>query len=296
MQQERENTVIPAKRKLEDRGLRSDELEKTDLPPVPSEGVNGGHAPLIAVAQASRSSISPVMQRKKRVRYSDPPIWGTKHANNRRLNAPNFVLHHKVVHNHHAQINGRQDAFVKPERTSRHASPDEKRSAAPSHPPPPDQAAPGPPNADGPLGPWEPSITGQKPLEELAKNVADFLYLNVVANPDMGEITSRGVQFEIEAKLGTLISKDTNGRVSLPVATECILQDNGRIAFRSSMTEVRCNSLFRSTLDKKHVTKFFLATDRANIEPSTSSSTSWSKPRIETTKPTKNLGRVLEST
>jgi hypothetical protein len=246
VQQEREHTVTPAKRKLEDRDLKPDELEKPDMRPSPFEGANGNHAPPSTATQATRSSTSPVMQRKKRLRYAGPPIWATTYSDNRRLNAANFVLR-KIVHNHQAQINGKQDGFVKPERTSRHASPDEKRSAAQSHPPPPDPAPSGAPNADGLLGPWEPTITGQKPSEELTKNVADFLYLNVVANPDMGEISSRGVQFEIEAKLGTLISKDTNDRVFLPVATECILQDNGRIAFRSSMTEVSLSPLLSTT-------------------------------------------------
>lgn len=89
------------------------------------------------------------------------------------------------------------------------------------------------------LGPWEESVTGEKPYEELTRKVADFLYLNVVINPNMAEIQGLGVQFEIEAKLGTLISKDTNQRVSLPVASECLLQDTGRWSFKSSMTEVQ---------------------------------------------------------
>jgi hypothetical protein len=75
-------------------------------------------------------------------------------------------------------------------------------------------------------------------LEELSKNVADFLFIHVINNQDMQEITSRGIQFEIEAKLGTLIDKDTNQRVDRFVATECVLDENGRVAFRSSMTEV----------------------------------------------------------
>jgi hypothetical protein len=88
------------------------------------------------------------------------------------------------------------------------------------------------------LGPWEPSITGLKPYEELSRQVADFLFVNVLKTPDMGEITSRGIQFEVEAKLGTLIDRDTNHRISRGVASECVLSDNNRVAFKSSMTEV----------------------------------------------------------
>lgn len=69
--------------------------------------------------------------------------------------------------------------------------------------------------------------------------MADFLFVNVVSNPNMIEIQGLGVQFEIEAKLGQLISKDTNQRMDLPVATECLLQDNNRVTFKSSMTEVQ---------------------------------------------------------
>ena len=82
-------------------------------------------------------------------------------------------------------------------------------------------------------------MTGAKPYEELTRKVADFLYLNVVSNPNMMEIQQLGVQFEIEAKLGQLISKDTNQRIELPVSSECLLQDTGRVTFKSSMTDVQ---------------------------------------------------------
>lgn len=79
-------------------------------------------------------------------------------------------------------------------------------------------------------------MTGAKPYEELTRKVADFLYVNVVSSPNMMEIQQLDVQFEIEAKLGQLISKDTNHRIELPVASECLLLDTGRVTFKSSMT------------------------------------------------------------
>jgi polynucleotide 5'-triphosphatase len=88
------------------------------------------------------------------------------------------------------------------------------------------------------LGPWEKSITGKKPFEHMTKIVADWLYVNVVSRDDLGELASRGVEVEIEAKLGQLIDKDTSQRYMLPVLSECVLADNGRIGFKSSMTEV----------------------------------------------------------
>ena len=87
--------------------------------------------------------------------------------------------------------------------------------------------------------PWEPSIENQKPMDMFSKAVGDFLFFNVLTNGNIEEIRSRGVQFEIEAKLGTIIDKSTNDRIYLPVRVgECVMGDEARIAFRSSMTEV----------------------------------------------------------
>jgi hypothetical protein len=88
------------------------------------------------------------------------------------------------------------------------------------------------------LGPWEKSITGKKPFEQMTKIVADWLYVNVVSRNDLGELASRGVEVEIEAKIGQLIDKDTNQRFTLPVLSECLVAENPRIGFKSSMTEV----------------------------------------------------------
>ncbi|KAI9834642.1 MAG: mRNA-capping enzyme subunit beta [Phylliscum demangeonii] len=98
---------------------------------------------------------------------------------------------------------------------------------------------------DGPLGPWEPSITNIIPYEEVTRAVMDFLFMEVVERRDVGAgptgaSASHGAHLEIEAKLGHLIDKNTNERVRLPISTECVFnQKDGswRTAFRSSMTE-----------------------------------------------------------
>ena len=93
--------------------------------------------------------------------------------------------------------------------------------------------------------PWEPSIENQKPMDVFSKAVGDFLFFNVLTNGNMEEIRSRGVQFEIEAKLGTIIDKSTNDRIYLPVRVgECVMGDGARIVFRSSMTEVGPSHLY----------------------------------------------------
>ncbi|RQM08422.1 hypothetical protein DH86_00000448 [Scytalidium sp. 3C] len=71
----------------------------------------------------------------------------------------------------------------------------------------------------------------------MTKLLADWIYLKVVSRADIGELSSRGVEVEIEAKLGQLIDSDTNQRYYVPVQSECILSETGRVRFVSSMTE-----------------------------------------------------------
>ena len=104
-----------------------------------------------------------------------------------------------------------------------------------------------PPLAEtGPLGAWEPSITNIIPYEDLVKTVSDWLYGAVVVRSDVGVGpagggTGGGAVLEIEAKIGQLIDKHTNDRLSLPVLNECVVNKSDpriQIAFKSSMTEV----------------------------------------------------------
>lgn len=90
------------------------------------------------------------------------------------------------------------------------------------------------------LGPWEPSLSGKTPFQQLTKHVADWFFTSVVLRPDHHELKARGVEIEIEAKLGTLIDHDTQQRIHYPIDTECIISaDRNRMTFKSSMTEVR---------------------------------------------------------
>ncbi|KAM7221244.1 CYTH-like domain containing protein [Rhypophila decipiens] len=232
---DRERVSTPAKRKLEDRELRSDELERRGTRPPPFQDV------------ADRSVRGPESAQAKRPRrkmiHKTAPIWAQP-AQGRNLVNPNCILYRPSAgHNH--QVNGKSESLV-----SRHTSPEERRStiapqAAP--PPPPPAAAQQPMRpvaeqayAEGPLGPWEPSITNQTPQGSMSKRLCDFFFATVVSNDYLGEMQSRGIKFEIEAKFGVLIDKHTQGRVALPIETNCILSDNGNwLAFRSSMTEAQ---------------------------------------------------------
>lgn len=170
-------------------------------------------------------SHSPPQPPKKRIRYTEPPIWAQS------------VRNKALANRSPIKVNGKQPSAVAPP----HNVPTPAvRETNGNHQPSPVVVRPGPsdpPHASHLLGPWEESITGKKPFEQMTKLVADFLYMNVVDREDIGELSSRGIEVEIEAKLGQIIDKETNERLRLPVMSECLLQDNQRAAFRSSMTE-----------------------------------------------------------
>ncbi|KAF7122453.1 hypothetical protein CNMCM5793_000478 [Aspergillus hiratsukae] len=108
---------------------------------------------------------------------------------------------------------------------------------------PPAPAAPALPV--GSLGPWEPSITGFIPHEEITKLVCDFLFQHVVLRNDANAAPAgtaaagQGAIIEVEAKLGHIIDMDRGERLSLPILTESVINKENprfRTAFESSMT------------------------------------------------------------
>ncbi|PBP18173.1 mRNA capping enzyme, partial [Diplocarpon rosae] len=202
------------KRKLEDREMAVEEprrMDSTDTRPQ----VNGNHRV---------PSSSPQPPPKKRNRYTEPPIWAQSIRNkalpigrgpvNVNVKPPQAI---KPVHAPQTQTNGSQS----------------------SHP----TTINGKAHPSALLGPWEPSITGVKPVEQVTKLVADFLYVNVISRGDLGELASRGVEIEIEAKLGHIVDKETSQRYRLPVSSECVLMTTNRVRFESSMTESQHCSL-----------------------------------------------------
>lgn len=186
----------------------------------PSESMS--HASRTPDATAAVSS--PHQPMKKRRRYAEPPIW-----------AQSYPAFKKSGHTSATSqvVNGAQPTKQDnesmlgtnghPQIVTRHSI---QTSEQPSDP-------------NGPLGMWEQSILGADPLQEVPKQIADWLYINVVDRPDMGELQSRGVEIEIEAKLGTLTDMDSNQRIYYPVTTECLLDpQRSRVSFHSSMSEV----------------------------------------------------------
>ena len=227
------NANAAAKRKLDDRELKQEELERREVRPPPFENRN-------------RSNHTPNKAVKRRL-YDNPPPWAQQANRGTTLKEPNFVLYKPVHAPGHGpvQINGH----------SRHPSPEEKRSVSIKHElapraheirPNERSATPGtqgPPAGAhskwGPLGPWESTLTGDVPQDAMAKVVADFLFHYIVLNENMGEIQGRGIQFEIEAKFGELIDRNTNQRIDLGVLSATILKEDDYVyPFRSIMTKV----------------------------------------------------------
>lgn len=172
------------------------------------------------------STASPQQPPKKKIRYTEPPIW-----------AQSVRSKNAVGGRGPAKVNGKQHVTalapapipIKTETNGTHQIPAAARGPAPE----PLDSEP------SLLGQWEPSITGVKPNEELVRQIADFIYNNVVSRNDLGELSSHGVEIEIEAKLGQFI--EMGDRVRWPVTTETIIAPGTQVQFRSAMTEV-CTS------------------------------------------------------
>lgn len=237
-----ERASTPAKRKMDDRDIKPEELDRQESRPPPFQA-NGAHRP----GSSSRSTAAhhpdvPMQTRRKR-RHVVPPIWAHPY-DRQQLKHPNYLL--RKPNANHIQVNGTSDSnsLARQERaTSRHVSPETAR--ANTQGPPPNQAPPVAAIANKPslLGPWETTIANQDPFDEMCKTVADFFFFNVINPAELGELHGRpGIQFEIEAKLGCLMDRNLQrqgSRYHLPVRSEVVLSDEDKnaFAFSSSMTE-----------------------------------------------------------
>ncbi|ESZ91092.1 hypothetical protein SBOR_8525 [Sclerotinia borealis F-4128] len=222
IQQQPEEYNNSTKRKMEDREISFEAPQRVEQDDVKPQ-INGDYR------SNSVATPSPQQPAKKRFRYTEPPIWARSAKGIKGLGR---------------KTNGRQltpqpSAQVPPATLIKQES-NGVRQASPAIPRP---VAGNDYDCDGPLGPWEPSISGRKPPAEMTRLVADFLFRHVVSREDTRELVSRGVEVEIEAKLGQLVSKETNQRLNLPIRSETVLMDNQFIAFKSTMTEVQHKNL-----------------------------------------------------
>ncbi|KAJ2905896.1 hypothetical protein MKZ38_003904 [Zalerion maritima] len=219
-QSQSERAVTPAKRKLSD----VEGVEHPRQAQRPAVDLNGAAVPQhlagTAATAAATTAIIPSLDGGKKMRphnYSkQPPVWaGPQDGHYSKLQRGNWTLHKRGP---------------KKERVEE----DDIFDEGPVPPPPPPAGPPG-----APLGTtryqWDTCLDSSPPaISGLTKAVADFFFSHVVMNQYAGEIRAHKIQFEIEAKLGTVIDKNTDNRVALPVISECAL--DGPYAFRSSIT------------------------------------------------------------
>ncbi|KAL3485611.1 CYTH-like domain-containing protein [Aspergillus germanicus] len=196
---------------------------------------------------------SPEPPKPKRRRYNQPPIFAqrTTRTKGRCPMIPNRI----PPVSKHIRNTPQNPWLVRQQAVSRATPPPTKIKrensvvngpSAPSTPAA--QSQPSEPPQLKSLGPWEPSITGFIPHEEITKIVCDFLFQHVVlrndalAGPAGATAVGQGAIIEIEAKLGKLIDLDRGERLQLPVLSESVInRENSRIrtSFESSMTQAQ---------------------------------------------------------
>ncbi|OJD11974.1 hypothetical protein AJ78_07357 [Emergomyces pasteurianus Ep9510] len=198
----------------------------------------------------SKSILPSGMPKKKRRRYDEPPIYARK-APRASGNPPAIPTGHTIPLPSKRVIPKQELQPDTPASRNRslppppsHSVPDAAQGETrtngnlPSRPPPIDQTATS-------LGPWEPSITGVIPHEEVTKLICDFLFQQVVMRRDIGaapaggSAVGQGAILEVEAKLGMLVDRNRGERVRIPALTECILAKDDpsiRVGFESSMS------------------------------------------------------------
>ncbi|KAJ3551657.1 hypothetical protein NPX13_g11310 [Xylaria arbuscula] len=230
--------ATPAKRKLDERDLRPDEVENQRQPPPPPK-LNGNHS----LPSQPSSTSSPTMARKRRIVHSTGPVWAQSGRKRTLAASRNYSIkqHKPVAPSSTTSVNGtypEPSAAIRAEHASRHNSPETARSTTLAREEPNQPTAKGSSTFGGQPFPWEPTIENAKPIDFISRSLADFFVFNVLHGPNPAELRSRGATFEIEAKLGTIIDKSTNDRIELRIqGGECIIGEEARIAFRSSMTE-----------------------------------------------------------
>lgn len=220
----------PAKRKLDDRDIKPEDLDRQEPRPPPFQA-NGAHRP----ESSARPTAAPVPATRRKPRHLTAPIWSQPY-NKQDLHHPNYHL--RKTGTSHPRTNGSAEPTnSRQERAaSRHVSPEASRGVTANHAPP----RPVNPDVATLLGPWEQTFANKKPIDAMVRAVADFLYFNVVSPPELKDLSAQpGIEFEIEAKLGCLVDRNLrdNTRKEFGISTEAVVRDE--CPFHSSMTEVR---------------------------------------------------------
>ncbi|KAI9371963.1 CYTH-like domain-containing protein [Aspergillus egyptiacus] len=198
------------------------------------------------VSESVAASGSSQPPKPKRRRYNEPPIYAQRSIRTKGR-CPAIPNPRQPVSKHIR--NTSQNPWLQRQPGPHPAAPPVKikRENSVVNGPPP---APTPPQSSElpklkSLGPWEPSITGLIPYEEVTKIACDFLFQHVVlrndamAGPAGSTASGQAPIVEVEAKLGQIIDMDRGERLRLPVLTETIISRDSprlRTSFESNMT------------------------------------------------------------
>ncbi|KAI5803864.1 CYTH-like domain-containing protein [Geopyxis carbonaria] len=208
-------------------------------PPTPTQQNNSSSNSAAAGQNNSPSSTGPP---RKRVRRDEAPIWARKAS---RSSSSSPVIPAK----RHPPNTSHQGPHIPPNFQLRPAPPPPPQNHPPpqqhhlqqsnAQPPPPPTSAPSGPIMLTGFGPWEPTIIGVETHDEMTRQIANFLYTNVVQQNDPSLSSGDGTILEIEAKVGYLIDKETQQRLRLPIRTETIYEssENHKIHFQSGVNK-----------------------------------------------------------
>ncbi|EEH46994.1 uncharacterized protein PADG_03092 [Paracoccidioides brasiliensis Pb18] len=225
------------------KSTRRSELPSSIEPSHIQQG-KGDHPPM------DTSKLPSDAPKRKRRRYDEPPTYARK-APRTSGNPPaiptgsNFSLPSKSAVPRHDSLPDKAPLRNRPLAPgTQHQVVGTTNGEAPTNGAPITRPAPLD-HAGSSLGPWEPSITGVIPHEEVTKLICDFLFQQVVMRRDIGAAPAGGSAvgqdaiLEVEAKLGLLIDRNRGERVRIPALTECIVAKDDpsiRVGFESSMS------------------------------------------------------------
>lgn len=184
----------------------------------------------------AESPAAPQDQKKVKVQPTGPPVWARLHPTN-----PGY--------HRQRQLYPRMGEVPEPVVDNKAVSqpPTQVSDQASTHAPVETEAVSKKVKTTEILGvPWELSVTGTLPADHLMHHVAEFLYITMLSHPDLGAGGSKDGALEIEAKVGTLVDKNENDRLKLPVTTPCALHEGfskSHVRFESFITEVGHSSL-----------------------------------------------------
>ncbi|KAJ5610579.1 hypothetical protein N7510_007298 [Penicillium lagena] len=197
-----------------------------------------------------RASVDSQPPKPKRRRYNEPPIFARRSIRSKGR-CPMIPNQQPPIPKHARRAY--QDSWTERRRSSSVAGPT-------THSPSVARGSIAPPtNTNGPsmqplpaaskevgsLGPWEPSITGFIPHEEVTKRLCDFLFEHVVLRNDVAAgaagsaAAGQGAIIEVEAKLGRILDMDRSERLNLPILTESVINRKNpmlRTSFESNMS------------------------------------------------------------